>query len=64
MRRLVRVTALGLGLVVAACGGSGGSSSSSGGGTTAPPPPPPASQSPTPQEASKFLGQATFGPTA
>lgn len=64
MQSLLRVAALGLGLFVAACSGGGGSGSSggSGGGATPPPPPPPAGQSPSPEAASQFLGQATFGP--
>ncbi len=66
MRSLLRVAAMSLGLVVAACSGGGGGSgggSGGGGGNTPPPPPPPSNQSPTQEQSSKFLGQATFGAT-
>ena len=48
-------------LLLAGCGGGGGSSSSGGGTSPPPPPPPPAAI--TDAEASRFLTQATFGPT-
>ena len=61
-------SALASALVLAACsGGGGGDSGGSGpGGTTPPPPPPPAQSDPTFDTAgatSRFLSQATFGPT-
>ncbi|NND68055.1 MAG: DUF1800 domain-containing protein [Halioglobus sp.] len=44
-------------------GGGGGDNSGSGGSTTPPPPPPPEPEPVTEMQASRFLSQATFGPT-
>jgi len=52
--------ALGSALALAGCGGGGGST---GGGATSPTPTPPTSAGLTPQQASRFLGQATNGAT-
>jgi len=65
LRPVLKTALLALTLTLAACGGGGGSggSGSSGGGTPPPPPPPPPPSGQEYNAASKFLNQATFGPT-